>query len=336
MRDRAPPLAQFARSLALEDRAEWDAWCNGGGRPANVPFCPDRAYRGGGWVSYAHWLGADGDPAQGTDAPSDGSGAGAAWPQQRAGAGGRGTLKAKTKTKATAKPRRAKPKHDAAQARGRGGQGGGGGGGGAPRDARGVEAAPQFYLPFAEAVNMVRPLKLAGMGAWWEFCKSSARPGNLPSMPNLTYKDAGWRGWDHWLGTPTPSSTPSPMPAATATAAAVAYGGVYSMHGAYGGHGAYGAPPVPTHPHGYLATHAQGHGHPHMYVGGRHSITASQHHSITRMDVLLGLVRLATPTEGPPRTVRGLPASVAPRTYHARHPSLARNQPALAAIVIGV
>ena len=27
------------------------------------------------------------------------------------------------------------------------------------------------------------------------------RPSNVPSTPQHTYKDAGWQGWGHWLGT---------------------------------------------------------------------------------------------------------------------------------------
>ena len=29
------------------------------------------------------------------------------------------------------------------------------------------------------------------------------RPPNMPSTPQSTYKDAGWQGWGHWLGTGT-------------------------------------------------------------------------------------------------------------------------------------
>ena len=41
----------------------------------------------------------------------------------------------------------------------------------------------------------------ANAQGWKAWCKSTERPGNVPARPDKTYKDTGWQGWGHWLGT---------------------------------------------------------------------------------------------------------------------------------------
>jgi hypothetical protein len=43
------------RSEGLRSRQQWRDWRQ---RPADVPARPDVVYRRGGWLSWAHWLGA--------------------------------------------------------------------------------------------------------------------------------------------------------------------------------------------------------------------------------------------------------------------------------------
>ena len=47
----------FVRSLGLKSTTEWCAWSKSGQRPANIPRCPDKVYRHGGWQGHGHWLG---------------------------------------------------------------------------------------------------------------------------------------------------------------------------------------------------------------------------------------------------------------------------------------
>ena len=47
---------RVARSLRLVSKAEWQAWCRSGARPANVPACPDQVYVHDGWWGWEHWL----------------------------------------------------------------------------------------------------------------------------------------------------------------------------------------------------------------------------------------------------------------------------------------
>ena len=119
----------MARSLGLANRFEWQQWCKEGMRPPNVPSNPNATYKDGGWQGWGHWLGT-------------------------------GTQSSKTKE----------------------------------------------FLPFAEALAVARSLGLANQFEWNEWCKEGMRPPTVPSRPNRAYKDGGWQGWAHWLGTGTQSS----------------------------------------------------------------------------------------------------------------------------------
>ena len=57
------------------------------------------------------------------------------------------------------------------------------------------------FLPFKKALVYARSLKLAGKEEWAAWRTSDARPSNIPSNPNATYKHEGWCGYAHWLGT---------------------------------------------------------------------------------------------------------------------------------------
>ena len=71
---------------------------------------------------------------------------------------------------------------------------------GSPRHGNGVCGAKEF-LPFTEALFMARSLGLASKKEWWAWCKQGTRPPNVPGNPRATYKNSGWQGWGHWLGT---------------------------------------------------------------------------------------------------------------------------------------
>tara|TARA_Y100001960_G_scaffold293523_1_gene336588 strand:+ start:823 stop:1041 length:219 start_codon:yes stop_codon:yes gene_type:complete len=52
---------QFARSLKLQNRKEWDLWCssNPSIKPKDIPILPNVAYKNIGWISYDDWLGVE-------------------------------------------------------------------------------------------------------------------------------------------------------------------------------------------------------------------------------------------------------------------------------------
>ena len=58
------------------------------------------------------------------------------------------------------------------------------------------------FLPFNEAREYVRNLKLKSKTKWVEYVKSGEKPNNIPAAVNKIYKDE-WIGWGDWLGTGT-------------------------------------------------------------------------------------------------------------------------------------
>jgi hypothetical protein len=59
----------------------------------------------------------------------------------------------------------------------------------------------KIWRPFDEAIQFVQTLKLSSYREWRAWCcLAGARPQDIPSAPERTYKDKGWKGWKHWLG----------------------------------------------------------------------------------------------------------------------------------------
>ncbi len=62
------------------------------------------------------------------------------------------------------------------------------------------------YLPFPQARDFARKLKLKNGKEWYAYCKGEMPnlgrlPADIPANPNQTYADTGWTDWGGWLGT---------------------------------------------------------------------------------------------------------------------------------------
>ena len=57
-----------------------------------------------------------------------------------------------------------------------------------------------MFLPFEGVLTVARSLNLANRFEWNEWGKEGMRPPKVPAHPERTYKDGGWQGWVHWLG----------------------------------------------------------------------------------------------------------------------------------------
>ena len=54
---------------------------------------------------------------------------------------------------------------------------------------------------FEDARKYVQLEKILTQKKWKEYCKSNKKPKDIPSNPNLVYKNKGWNGYPDWLGT---------------------------------------------------------------------------------------------------------------------------------------
>ena len=63
------------------------------------------------------------------------------------------------------------------------------------------EGVKQPRLPFVDARDFVRTLKLESQADWEAYSKSCKRPVNIPSMPWTTYGgDKGFVSFPDWMG----------------------------------------------------------------------------------------------------------------------------------------
>jgi superfamily II DNA or RNA helicase len=56
------------------------------------------------------------------------------------------------------------------------------------------------FVPFEDASQFVKKLKLNSKNEWYNYCKSGLKPENIPTNPSETYKNNGWKGWPDFLG----------------------------------------------------------------------------------------------------------------------------------------
>ena len=64
-----------------------------------------------------------------------------------------------------------------------------------------LSEASKDFLPFDKAKDYVRSLNLKTSSEWRKYTTSGEKPNNIPSNPQLTYKDKGWINYGDWIGT---------------------------------------------------------------------------------------------------------------------------------------
>ena len=180
----------YARSLKLKGQQEWEMWSKTAVRPANVPSSPEKIYKHDGWQGYGHWLGT-GNLVGGKLA---------FLPFKKAllyahalKLKGHKEWKDWARTgvrpaNITTHPERTY-KHDGWQ------------GYGHWLGTGNLVGGKLAFLPFKKALLYARTLKLKSVKEWRDWAKTGARPANIPSAPDSTYKHDGWQGYGHWLGT---------------------------------------------------------------------------------------------------------------------------------------
>ena len=182
-----------ARSLELKSRIEWREWRTTSARPADMPSAPDQVYKHQGWQGWRHWLVT---PNIGVKKYHQ------FLPFKEALVYAR-SLKLKSHKKwrewcsngvgpanIPSAPNQVY-EHDGWQ------------GWGHWLGTGAVANKDKQFLPFKKALLYARTFKLAAKKDWQAWSKSSARPANMPSAPEKTYKHDGWQGYRHWLGTGT-------------------------------------------------------------------------------------------------------------------------------------
>jgi hypothetical protein len=185
----------FVRKLGLKSGNEWRAYCASGKLPPDIPSNPHRTYADHGWVGMGDWLGT------GTIAshlrqyrPFKNACAFARSLKLKSGAEWRAYCQSgKLPPDIPANP------YETYADKGWSGMGHWLGTGIiAPRLRR--------YRTFKSARTFARKLQLKSSKEWFAYCRSGAKPADIPAQPSQTYANGGWAGYGDWLGTGTVST----------------------------------------------------------------------------------------------------------------------------------
>ena len=195
----------FVHELDLRNNMEWRQYCEGelsgkGKSPEDIPANPDRIYQDYGWTSWGDWLGT-----------------GSVWvgllefrPFEEARefvhSLGLRNMKEWTKYCNGDLPEKGTRPVDIPSNPGKNYKDNGWINLG---DWLGTgTVAPRFrsYRSFKQARNFVHHLGLRNREEWLKYCKGDLsekglKPDDIPSNPNVVYKDQGWLGFGDWLGT---------------------------------------------------------------------------------------------------------------------------------------
>jgi hypothetical protein len=180
----------FARGLGLKSRGVWKEWSKSGQRSSGIPSSPDKEYRKDGWISWPDWLGSEGRVLAKDMLPFT---VARAYVRK---------LKLKTQKEWREWSKSGRRPSDIPASPQRTYRDDGWiswpdwlGRGGTSNQARHVN-----MLPFAAGRAYARKLKLRSKKEWQAWSKSGQRPSDIPSNPDVTYRDDGWVSWPDWLG----------------------------------------------------------------------------------------------------------------------------------------
>jgi hypothetical protein len=178
----------FVHDLGLKSRAEWEAYCKSGKKPADIPAGPQQTYAKDGWAGWDDWLGT------GRRRP------GLGWRRFNGARAFVRSLGLKSRSQwheycqSGLKPADIPSNPNQVYAtegwRGMGDWLGTGT----------VATHLRQHRSFKKARALVRRLGLKSVSEWRDYCKSGEKPADIPAKPDSTYANDGWAGYYDWLG----------------------------------------------------------------------------------------------------------------------------------------
>ncbi len=197
----------YVHKLKLKNTKDWTDYCKGKIprlklKPGDIPTSPERTYADEGWLGYGDWLGT-GNIANHNKSYRSFEKARAFARRLRLRSGAEWSDYCKGKDKRRPKLPDDIPACPSQTYKKTGWLGLGdwlGTGNVAPKDRR--------YRSFKQAHAFACKLKLKNQKGWRQYCKGlipslPKLPSDIPANPSSTYKNDGWIGFGHWLGTGT-------------------------------------------------------------------------------------------------------------------------------------
>jgi hypothetical protein len=179
---------EYVRGLGLKNDFEWRKYVKSGLKPYNIPNTPNEVYDREGWVSLGDWLGS------GRIANKNIEFLGFFEAREFVR-----SLNLKTSTewndyrKSESRPSNIPSNPNIVYQKL---------GYLSIEDWLGTKANFKgVYRNFDDAKRFVQSLKLKNLHEWKKYCTSGRKPHDIPSNPNQTYKNSGWKGVGDWLGT---------------------------------------------------------------------------------------------------------------------------------------
>jgi len=180
----------FANSLKLKSRTQWYQYCASGNKPNDIPFNPGRTYKKKGWVSWGDWIGSGNIATFKREYRK--------FEEARKfvhALNFKGSNDWLEYCKSGKKPVDIPSNPDKTYAN----DGYVGLGDWLGTDI--IATQNRQYLPFEEAKKFVNTLNIKNFVEWMKYSKSPLKPIDIPTNPNVVYKNSGWNNMGDWLGT---------------------------------------------------------------------------------------------------------------------------------------
>ena len=187
---------EFVKSLNIKSYIDWKAYCNSGEKPKEIPRAPHSTYLHDGWISWADFLGEGNIATQKVRFLKFEEARDYVW-----GLGLIGKSEWENFRKKGLLPKEI-PSTPSRTYKDNGWKGFG--------DWLGngrTATHKREYRPFDEAKDYVNKLGLKNYQEWIQYINQEKIPKDIPSNPNLVYKNNGWNGYGDWLGTGVVGST---------------------------------------------------------------------------------------------------------------------------------
>ena len=181
---------KIAQSLNLKNWKEWKKYCDSGKRPNNIPTKPNKTYKNKGWVNFGEWLGTKNTSTHNRDYLTYNE-ASEIVRGLKLQSESEWRLYCKSGNKANNIP------NQPAKVYINNGWVSMGNWLGTNK----IATRNRDYLDFIKAKKFVRTLGIKRENEWILYCRSGAKPDNIPSKPERVYKNKGWCGIGDWLGT---------------------------------------------------------------------------------------------------------------------------------------
>ena len=175
---------EYARSLNLNSKKEWDKYCKSGNKPNDIPNGPYGVYKDKGWVNWADFLGTNNI-----------KGGFLSFKEARKYARSL-NLNNQTEWRVHCKSGDKSndiPNYPESAYKDKGWNGW--------DNFLGTGNIKDGFLPFDEARKYARSLNLNSKKEWDKYCKSGNKSKDIPNCPESVYKYKGWNGWADFLNT---------------------------------------------------------------------------------------------------------------------------------------